>query len=352
MPHLRRGHLTRPHYTNVFAFTTVTATEKTKHLRTYDYGPSNMMFRQLGELRSRKRGREGDDEFAPQGFQEHRTVRAHSLFPLQSTPTNIPQKRHIASLPLRRSPEHKKRVMSTFQTNHIAPQSSTFADITPAGSDSEDIAPANEPRSFFSPWSSPLDNSVQHSQSSYALDSSQSTQMQDTQDYSDDLEMTDSGLLYPSIFQPDPSNSIAGRIPTPIHSQFSSHIRPGEKFDQSMAMSDNYMYNGADPASVRNSRRLPSPISEDEAVSPSSLLQGLGDVQMEVEESVDAITEELKATYKKGHTRSKHSLRNWGGFESEIPGVGVKRGFSMGYRSDCEKCRMKIPGHLSHVITY
>jgi hypothetical protein len=176
--------------------------------------------------------------------------------------------------------------------------------------------------------------------------------MQDTQAYSDDFEMTDSGLLYPGLFQPDPSISIASRIPTPIHSQFSSHIRSSEKVDQNTTTSDNYTYNGAGPALTRNSRRLPSPISEDEAVSPSSLLQGLGDVQMEVEETVDTITEEPKVTPKKGHTRSKHSLRNWGGFGSEIPGVGVRRGFSMGYRSDCEKCRMKVPGHFSHIITY
>lgn len=168
--------------------------------------------------------------------------------------------------------------------------------------------------------------------------------------------MTDSGLLYPGPFQLDTSTSIAGRIPTPIHSQFSSYIRSSHKapahIEQSMnANCEIYTYMRPSPTPIRNSRRLPSPISEDEAVSPSCLLQGLCDVQMEVE-SVDTITEEPKVTPKKGHTRSKHSLRNWGGFGSEIPGVGVKRGFSMGYRSDCEKCRMKVPGHFSHVITY
>lgn len=255
-------------------------------------------------------------------------------------------------MPLRRSPEHKKRVLPTFQTSHIVPQSPTFADITPAGSDSEDIPSTNEPHSFFSPWPSPLDNDFQSSQASSGLDSYQSTQMQDTQAYSDDLEMTDSGLLCPSPFQPDSSTSITGRIPTPIHSQFSSHIRSIEKVDQSMTVSGHYIHNGTIPATSRNSRRLPSPISEDEAISPSSLLQSLGDVQMEVEEPADTITDESKVTPKKGHTRSKHSLRNWGGFASDIPGVGVRRGFSMGYRSDCEKCRMKVPGHFSHVITY
>lgn len=86
-----------------------------------------------------------------------------------------------------------------------------------------------------------------------------------------------------------------------------------------------------------NCRRLPSPISEDER-SPSTLLEGLSDMQMEVE----------KPTPKKGHTRSKHSLRNWTGFE---PTPGVVKKFSMGFRADCDKCRMKVPGHFSHIIT-
>lgn len=62
--------------------------------------------------------------------------------------------------------------------------------------------------------------------------------------------------------------------------------------------------------------------------------------------------EESRAAPKKGHTRSKYSLRTWGGPGSDLGCGSIKRGFSMGYRSDCEKCRMKVPGHFSHIITY
>lgn len=38
--------------------------------------------------------------------------------------------------------------------------------------------------------------------------------------------------------------------------------------------------------------------------------------------------------------------------ESPTPGMeaafGTKKGFSMGRRSDCEKCRLKLPGHMNH----
>ena len=58
---------------------------------------------------------------------------------------------------------------------------------------------------------------------------------------------------------------------------------------------------------------------------------------------------------KKGHTRSKHSLRNWTGFGETGVSSGGNGGqpkkWSMGYRSDCEKCRNKVPGHFSHVVT-
>ncbi|KAL2022478.1 hypothetical protein VTK56DRAFT_5307 [Thermocarpiscus australiensis] len=48
---------------------------------------------------------------------------------------------------------------------------------------------------------------------------------------------------------------------------------------------------------------------------------------------------------KKGHTRSKHTLTSWTALQP-----GMKRSFSIGYRADCEKCRMKVPGHFNHII--
>jgi len=47
---------------------------------------------------------------------------------------------------------------------------------------------------------------------------------------------------------------------------------------------------------------------------------------------------------KKGHTRSRHTLNSW------TLQPGMKKSFSIGYRADCEKCRMKVPGHFNHII--
>jgi hypothetical protein len=165
--------------------------------------------------------------------------------------------------------------------------------------------------------------------------------------YSDDCEMADSIHLSPGSFHGDTATTISGRIPTPIHSSFYLRDIRAEKanrhhdpdFADDEAMVDMF----------RHGRRLPSPISEGE-MSPSVLVDGLGDMQMEVEQE-----REREMPTKKGHTRSKHSLRNWSGFGGmggNSNGTGLKRSFTMGYRADCEKCRNKVPGHFSHIITY
>ena len=47
---------------------------------------------------------------------------------------------------------------------------------------------------------------------------------------------------------------------------------------------------------------------------------------------------------RRGHQRSKHTVNSW----TWQP--GMKKSFSIGYRSDCEKCRLKVPGHFNHIV--
>lgn len=46
----------------------------------------------------------------------------------------------------------------------------------------------------------------------------------------------------------------------------------------------------------------------------------------------------------RGHVRSLHTVNSW----TWQP--GMKRTFSIGYRADCEKCRLKVPGHFNHIV--
>ncbi|KAL7898099.1 hypothetical protein HDV63DRAFT_34140 [Trichoderma sp. SZMC 28014] len=47
---------------------------------------------------------------------------------------------------------------------------------------------------------------------------------------------------------------------------------------------------------------------------------------------------------RRGHMRSKHTIDSW----TWQP--GMKKSFSIGYRADCEKCRLKVPGHFNHIV--
>ncbi|TAQ90580.1 hypothetical protein B7494_g1116 [Chlorociboria aeruginascens] len=273
----------------------------------------------------RKRGREDEDSLA--GFSEHRV------------------KRHIATLPHRTSPNSRRCIASSFDACSTANYTSTPAPptITPADSDGEEAPKTAELKSVWSPWgSSPVKTPTQSYDVS-PMNSSESTQMSDVAIYSDDFEMADPMTLSPGPFHNDPATTISSRVPTPIHSSFSHSIH-AEK---------GYCGDFADDEAVvdrlRRGRRLPSPISEGE-LSPSSITDGLGVMQMEIE-SPSPISPDRETPTKKGHYRSKHSLRAWtGGSGEAMP--GMKRTFSMGYRADCEKCRLKIPGHYSHIITY
>ncbi|TVY16446.1 hypothetical protein LARI1_G005545 [Lachnellula arida] len=280
----------------------------------------------------RKRAREDDDESTtPGGFSEHRI------------------KRRIADLPHRQSPTLNRHITPpfTYNTNYttkLAPPT-----ITPADSDSEEKPRSEEPKSFFSPFSSSptytLTQSGPPSPYLESVESSQSTHISDAPLYSDDMEMSDSVHLSPGPFHTEPPMSITGRIPTPIHSSFAPFIR-AEK--ASIHHDVDFADDEAIVDKFRRARRLPSPISEGET-SPSVIVDGLGDMQMEVDETSQT---EKETPTKKGHTRSKHSLRNWHGSGGDLSvTTGAKRSFSMGYRADCEKCRMKVPGHFSHIIT-
>jgi hypothetical protein len=291
-----------------------------------------------------KRGREDDEGYGTSGFSEHRTVSLVRSMPLYNLDTdNNSKKRRIALLPDRTSPK---------QTRHVSPFSINYTSnpapptITPADSESEDTPTSAGLRSYFSPYSSSPTHTITPSSPSLdAINSSQSTQISDVGFYSDEVEMSDSFHLSPGPFQNDPSTSISGRIPTPIHSSFAPYIR-AEK--ATLHHDPDFADDEARVDRFRRGRRLPSPISEGET-SPSIIVEGLGEMQMDIEGTTLEL--EKNTPTKKGHTRSKHSLRSWTSI-GELGGTGTKRTFSMGYRHDCEKCRNKVPGHFNHIITY
>ncbi|QSZ35402.1 hypothetical protein DSL72_008272 [Monilinia vaccinii-corymbosi] len=293
----------------------------------------------LGRKREREDVDEDEDGRGISGFGAHRN------------------KRHIANLPHRTSPHAKPQITPTFTLN---PFTRAPPAATPADSDSEGTPTTAEPTSSYYSWSSSPPRAIKLAHDGESMHSQGETsfanQMSEGPIYSDDFDMADSSMpLSPGPFQPDLSLTVANRVPTPIDSSFSAYTRSDKPLHPTISEPD--LIDEAFLDQFRRGRRLPSPISEGE-MSPSIIAEGIHGMQMEVESSCPSpeFEKEIPIPHKKGHTRSKHSLRNWNGSTGDLSGnlngVGTKRSFSMGYRADCEKCRNKVPGHFSHIITY
>ena len=92
-------------------------------------------------------------------------------------------------------------------------------------------------------------------------------------------------------------------------------------------------------------RRLPSPISEDEAMeSPTIVAGGMLD-RLDMGKEGDGFPMNTNTTSNSSRSKpwpvGKRSL----GMEKK-----GKITLSMGYRADCDKCKNKVPGHYSHFI--
>lgn len=183
---------------------------------------------------------------------------------------------------------------------------------------------------------------------------------------------------------------------------------------QQLSNESDFRNSSSPQAFLPRERRMPSPISEG-APSPNWLADGMGEMQMDVDSPGGTPPTHSHSNYqspsqppnpdygagqgqhrpptsspthacppyatsqthnhntqhlysqpltqspspKKGHNRSRFSLRNWNAgdgeagaaeAEADVRVATAKRGFSMGYRSDCDKCRMKVPGHFSHIV--
>lgn len=165
-------------------------------------------------------------------------------------------------------------------------------------------------------------------------------------------------MLKPSLFGSESANS--GRIPTPIHPTFKRGGMNGLGYPSSGSAGGLSAVNGNSNVSLmqaplaRNgnrqemdddrSRRMPSPISEDEDIpdTPTALTQSQLSRLSFSHNSTDQMETETSTTplvvppTPRGRKRS-----------GALTGMGR---FSLGYREDCEKCRQRVPGHYSHFL--
>ncbi|GAW17539.1 hypothetical protein ANO14919_069970 [Xylariales sp. No.14919] len=319
----------------------------------------------------RKRGRdeeEGELDGAansPLGFTEHRNKR-------------------LQSLPLRMSPTHKRwSGPLNFLPNNT---------MTPSNSDSD-----------------PEDAQTYQSSSMPSMEVDANADADMAVDGLGSSDMLQPGFPSAGAI----ASNVAGRMPTPIHCTFAAQVRgngwgavPPVNEGGHAVMSQNnnavhsaQLYHQQDPTVPRSldgttgwsmvqNRRLPSPISENGGeevpASPGMVLDNCSPVMAQLQRphlphmahsssphamplhpnirmspqpaDTDAAmmdtdggspssapaTPSPRGKY--GHSRSKHTVNNW------TLQPGMKRTFSIGFRADCEKCQMRIPGHFNHII--
>ena len=135
------------------------------------------------------------------------------------------------------------------------------------------------------------------------------------------------------------------RLPSPIsEGEGSPSILPVGGDSPDMVLDSGFTTHLADRLASQVSISTPGEVSEDPMtnIQPEDMQPGTGSSSPV---SIDiAGLPTTPPQGRRGHIRSRHTINSW----TWQP--GMKKTFSMGYRVDCEKCRLKVPGHFNHII--
>ena len=307
-----------------------------------------------------KRAREEDDD-EQVSFPEakvRRSIKSCCLFPRPGSHSDSLQKPY--SLPFRTSPTTKHTRLFS-QNKRPRPRPLFTQTVTPQDSEEEDSPPFSEYHEFQSSLQQTENVTVELSLNDTPelemdmgddslMSSPQSLHQQDDAMMLSPTAMMLSPkasprtLLFPQVDALGLQESAdTGRIPTPIYGHFQQQQQPGTVAPTSTP--DN-----TSPSSLQSnkeieydqylrSRRLPSPISEDEAMDfppPQATIDSKSSEQV------------APASTKYSGLRTPARLA-----QPLSPGMPQKHGkvmFSMGFRADCEMCRNRVPGHSNHIF--
>lgn len=148
-----------------------------------------------------------------------------------------------------------------------------------------------------------------------------------------------------------PTLSVSGgRIATPICGHFAPDVAMDTTDDMVVHSGSEQSVLGEEESRWRKARRLPSPISEDEDA--DSMLSSKSKPRMASHleppsRQSDGTAPLLMLPTEGRRVGSGGSHRRIGSYDAR---TGITTTFSMGYRADCEKCVMKVPGHYAHII--
>ena len=237
-------------------------------------------------------------------------------------------------LPFRTSPTVKHtRLFSHAKRN--TPKPLFTQTITPADSEEEaspPFGPVNNAPSPHSPHPTASWGEEVNSQLDAAMDMGNSKQTHVSQSFELDAMMLSPKA--PCPLQPSQATKLGlsemsngGRLPTPIYGHFQQSVdTPMEGMSQDLQTPSP---SESEYEQMMRARRLPTPISEDEA--------------MEVFEHPSETIPDIPVS----------QLRKPARFAPPLSYQSTKRSkpmFSMGFRADCEMCRDRVPGHYNHIF--
>lgn len=316
------------------------------------------------------------------GFNEHRNKRLHT-----------------STLPLRTSPSSRKWALAAPSSSEDT--NSSLA-ITPPSSFLDNLAAIELQQQQLQQQQLQQLQQQQHQADSAATMGSVDMDMDMAMDdpTAQPLSQQGSSSGHPLVAN-EFQTTAAARIPTPLQPSFAAQVRggnwggaPGNAMQacassglrhpvlEGNGMVSDDGHNLTVPRSLANggmgdwglvqNRSLPSPISEsggEEGGSPDMAMDGampgpesqqshlltptrpsasssspMGSPSSPSEAATMDTDAAVLPSPKKGHTRSRHTIVAW------TAQPGMKKSFSIGYRSDCEKCRNRVPGHFNHII--
>jgi hypothetical protein len=149
-----------------------------------------------------------------------------------------------------------------------------------------------------------------------------------------------------------------GRIPTPIHSTFQIGAPPrslslglGDAFGDSM-LPGGFSRQHRPRLSNETDHRMPSPITEDYSETPteltSSQLSRLSVSQTSMED--DDMEMDTMMSSQPTPPVSPSGRGRIGRTRSDAISSGQSKRVVFGYRDDCAKCRVRMPGHWAHFL--
>ncbi|QKX62432.1 uncharacterized protein TRUGW13939_09593 [Talaromyces rugulosus] len=174
-------------------------------------------------------------------------------------------------------------------------------------------------------------------------------------------------------------NISGGRAATPIHGHFTLNMRP-ERMTESNSINSPVCLPSktAEEADWWRRRRLPSPISESgDTAEEQQLNEPLTSPPIDEEDTLDMsnwpdspssmavdsdITSPPPQTFLQVPEQSldiparlySDDHHHMAAISEPVTTATTRRkgkiSFAMGYRADCEKCQMKVPGHYSHIV--